>query len=158
MNDFVPPSGFARHDHGFCIRAAMEAVEARVAEHKLRMTPVRRRVLEMLLESHRAMGAYDVLARLKEEELGYQAPIAYRALDFLVRHGFAHRVEKLNAYVACARPDCVDPAFLICRSCAAVSESEVPGGLVGVGRAEGFAVETAVLEAEGLCPRCRETA
>ena len=158
MDDFIPPSGFARHDHGFCIRAAMEAAEARVAERRLRMTPVRRRVLEILLESHRAMGAYDVLDRLKAEGLGFQAPIAYRALDFLVRHGFAHRVEKLNAFVACARPDCADPAFLICRACSAVSESEVPGGLARVGDAEGFAVETAVLEAEGLCPRCRETA
>ncbi|MBM2575884.1 transcriptional repressor [Jannaschia sp. Os4] len=155
METFYPPSGFHRHDHDACIEAVMEAVEARIAARKLRMTPVRRRVLEMLLESHRAMGAYDVLARLKEEGLGYQPPIAYRALDFLVRHGFAHRIEKLNAFVACARPDCADPAFLICRSCAAVSEADAPAGLDRTARLEGFAVERAIVEAEGLCPACR---
>ncbi len=47
------------------------------------MTPVRRRVLEILLEKHRAMGAYDVLDRLAAEGFGNQPPVAYRALDFL---------------------------------------------------------------------------
>ena len=58
-------------------------------------------VLEILLESHRAMGAYEVLERLAAEGFGKQPPVAYRALDFLVEHGLALRVRRLNAYAAC---------------------------------------------------------
>ena len=67
-------------------------------------TPVRRRALEILLKEHRALGAYEVLDGLREPGFGSQPPVAYRALEFLVTHGFAHRVERLNAFIACAHP------------------------------------------------------
>ena len=45
-----------------------------------------------------------------------QPPVAYRALDFLVENGFVHKIERLNAFVACALPGTVhSPAFMICR-------------------------------------------
>jgi hypothetical protein len=53
---------------------------------------------------HRALGAYAVLDQLREAGFGSQPPVAYRALDFLVAHGFAHKIERLNAFVACAHP------------------------------------------------------
>jgi Fur family zinc uptake transcriptional regulator len=116
-------------------------------------------VLELLLESHAALGAYDVLARLKDEGLGAQPPVAYRALDFLVSHGFAHRIEKLNAYVACAHPGGAHaPAFMICRDCGVVAEmpeDTVTDTLAAIAANMGFELEHAVVEAEGLCPGCR---
>jgi hypothetical protein len=60
----------------------------------VRLTPVRRRVLEILLEEHKAMGAYDVLTRLAAEGFGNQPPVAYRALEFLEDQGFAHRIRR----------------------------------------------------------------
>lgn len=142
---------FADHDHRGCMRAGLAAAERRAAAEGLRLTPVRRRVLEILLESHRALGAYDLLARLRAEGLGSQPPVAYRALDFLTTHGMAHRIERLNAFVACARPEAAhDPAFLICRVCDRVAEAPRPP----LPAAEGFAVEAASVEAEGVCPRC----
>ena len=62
------PMAFARHDHDSCISVALTAADAACAARKVRMTPVRRRVLEILLESHSALGAYDVLARLDASE------------------------------------------------------------------------------------------
>lgn len=151
-------SGFETHDHAHCIRDAMAAAEARCAAEKLRLTPVRRRVLELLLEDHRAHGAYDILARLAKEGLGSQPPVAYRALDFLVTHGFAHRIERLNAYIACTHPDEAHaPAFLICRNCAAVAEAgaaPVEASLDAEAQKLGFEIERTVLEVEGLCPAC----
>lgn len=152
---------FRRHDHAACVSDTMTAAEARCASEGLRLTPVRRRVLEILLAEHRAMGAYDILARLRAEGLGSQPPVAYRALDFLVGHGFAHRVERLNAFVACGEPaQDHAAAFLICRACGAVAEARLedgalPGG--GLGRAAreaGFVAEGAVVEVTGLCARC----
>lgn len=154
--------GFERHDHAHCISDGLTRVESVCANGGLRLTPVRRRVMEVLLNEHRAMGAYDILDILRAEDLGSQPPVAYRALDFLVRHGFAHRIERLNAFIACSNPgETHTPAFLICRGCDAVAEThaEPTSGIIGRAvRETGFAVEQAVIEAVGLCPKCQEAA
>ena len=84
-----------------------------------------------------------------------------RALDFLTSHGFAHKIERLNAFIACAHMgDNHAPAFLICRACSAVAETyadPMQGDLGRAARAAGFHIERAVIEAEGLCPGCQET-
>lgn len=153
-----PPVGFAHHDHQRCSAQALLSAEQTCAQKGLRLTPTRRRVLEILAESHRAMGAYDVLDRLSAEGLGSKPPVAYRALNFLVENGFAHRIERLNAFVACACPgQAHNPAFLICRDCGIVAEAgDAPlAALRSVAAEAGFAVERTVLEAEGLCPACQ---
>ncbi len=156
------PVAFTRHDHGACRAAAMDDARRICAEQGLRLTETRARVLEILLESHAALGAYDILDRLRGEGRGAQPPVAYRALDFLTGHGLAHRIERLNAFVACAHPGRGhDPAFLICRDCGAVAEAAADA-LVGSMDADaarlGFDIERRVIEAEGLCPGCRPAA
>jgi Fur family zinc uptake transcriptional regulator len=149
-------AAFARHDHAACIHDATAAAETACRLSGAQLTPVRRRVLELLLESHKAMGAYDVLARLDAEGLGSQPPVAYRALGFLVDQGLAHRIERLNAFVACSHPGAAhDPAFMICRLCRKVAESEAAAPLTGEAAASGFRIERTMVEAEGLCPACQ---
>jgi Fur family transcriptional regulator, zinc uptake regulator len=149
---------FAPHDHASCQSHALTAAETRVAAQGARLTPVRRRTLEILLEAHRAMGAYEVLDRLAEEGFGRQPPVAYRALDFLVEHGLAHRLQRLNAFAACLHPSQDHaPAFLICRVCEKLAElpaAPVRDALTDVARDSGFTVERATIEAVGLCPAC----
>jgi Fur family zinc uptake transcriptional regulator len=96
---------FAEHDHRHCRQALLEELVRTARARGLRLTPVRVRVLEILSEAHRAMGAYEILERLAAEGLGAQPPVAYRALDFLIAAGFVHKVERLNAYVACCHPE-----------------------------------------------------
>ncbi|MEM7642074.1 MAG: Fur family transcriptional regulator [Pseudomonadota bacterium] len=154
--------GFAKHDHADCIVAAMSAVETQCADGGLRFTPVRRAVLEILLREHRAMGAYAVLEDLSAQGFGSQPPVVYRALDFLVSHGFAHKIERLNAFIACAAPGHDDtPAFMICRVCDTVAETPSAPAREELGRvaeASGFVIERTVIEAEGVCPGCAEAA
>lgn len=155
------PVAFQKHDHRACISRSVKAVEQLCRAQGLQLTALRRRVLEILLEAHRALGAYDVLERLRENGGAAQPPTAYRALEFLTENGFAHRIERLNAFVACMHPDQHhDPAFLICRGCNAVAETPAPAsgrGALGISaRATGFAIERRVLEALGLCPNCRD--
>jgi Fur family zinc uptake transcriptional regulator len=155
-------TAFDPHDHSACISDAMSVAETYCAENKLQFTPVRRRVLEILLEKHRALVAYDILSDLDAEGFGSQPPVVYRALDFLVSHGFAHKIEQLNAYAACTHPGAEHvPAFLICRACGAVEEARaqpMQGALGRVARDAGFVIERAVIEAQGLCPKCQEAA
>ncbi|MCE8009461.1 transcriptional repressor [Aestuariivita sp.] len=152
--------GFETHDHSGCIQDSLTAMELHCKAKGLRLTPVRRRVLEILLAEHRAMGAYDILDRLRAEGLGSQPPVVYRALDFLVENRFVHKIERLNAFIACDHPgEQHAPAFLICRTCDAVAEAHADlaeGRLGQVAEAAGFTIERTVVEAEGLCPKCQE--
>ena len=159
MPDPISPDlAFAAHDHAHCAHDALERAEALTRASGARMTPVRRRVLEILLEEHKALGAYDVLARLATEGFGNQPPVAYRALEFLVDQGLAHRIQRLNAFTACVHPGQDHaPAFLICRICNRVAEAPAEGlraALEEAGTALGFAVEGSSIEAVGLCPQC----
>ncbi len=153
------PLGFASHDHSSCVRSALDAADAACAIRNVQLTPVRRRVLEILLESHAAMGAYDVLGRLDAEGLGSKPPVAYRALGFLVEQGFVHRIERLNAFIACAQPGAAhDPAGMSCRACGTVAEAEATAALAQSAAQSGFQLEQTVIEAEGLCPSCQPKA
>src|SRR6056297_602603 len=156
------PIGFDKHDHAFCISAGIATAEAHCQSEGLRFTPVRRKALEILLQEHRALGAYEMLDRLRDAGFGSQPPVAYRALEFLVTHGFAHKIERLNAFIACAHPGAThSPAFMICRECHSVAEAQstpTRDTLGEAARTAGFRIERTVLEAEGLCPACMETA
>lgn len=149
---------FRPHDHGRCRQAGRAAAEADCRARGLRLTPARGCVLDALLESHRALTAYELLDRLKAAGLGRQPPIVYRALDFLVAHGFAHRIERLGAYVACAHGGAAHrAAFLVCRGCRRVAEAALDAPeriLAGEAGAVGFRMERVVVEAEGLCEAC----
>ena len=92
--------GFEHHDHATCIASTLQLAEDDSAVRGLKFTALRRRSLEILLREHRAMGAYDLLAVLADDGHSAQPPVTYRALDFLVTAGFAHKIERLNAYIA----------------------------------------------------------
>lgn len=153
-----PAVAFEDHDHTHCAGDVLARAEALSAASGARLTPVRRRTLEILLQSHRALGAYEVLERLSGEGFGKQPPVAYRALDFLVEHGLAHRIRRLNAFAACMHPgERHSPAFFICRACDAVAEAPadaVRRAMARVAGGIGFAVERMNVEAVGLCPGC----
>lgn len=156
------PLAFSSHDHAACIASGVDQARRVCDARGVQFTPVRQRVLEILLRQHRAMGAYDVLDILRQEGLGSQPPVAYRALDFLVSHGFAHRIERLNAFIACAHPmDSHVPAFMICRICDKVAEAKANpqhSALGTLAEDAGFDIERAVIEAFGVCPNCKEKA
>ncbi len=158
----MPDLAFAQHDHAHCAADALSRAETVTAASGARLTPVRRRVLEILLEEHRALGAYDVLARLAAEGFGNQPPVAYRALEFLVDQGLAHRIQRLNAFTACAHMgESHAPAFLICRACHSVAEASAGparAALEAEAGRSGFVIERSTLEALGLCPKCRDFA
>lgn len=160
-----PPAGdpaFAEHDHHRCAGEGLARAEELLAARKVRLTPVRRRTLEILLEDHRALGAYEVLERLAADGFGNQPPVVYRALEFLVDQGLAHRVRRLNAFTACRHSgEDHAPAFLICRVCNAVAETPaapVRAALDSAAAALGFQIERSNIEALGLCPACKEAA
>jgi Fur family zinc uptake transcriptional regulator len=152
------PNAFDPHDHSHCAADGLARADAVLAARNQRLTPVRRQTLEILLSEHRALGAYEVLDKLAAAGFGKQPPVAYRALEFLVDQGLAHKVRRLNAFAACMHPETDHaPMFLICRGCNALAETAaapVRAALETAAAAVGFAVERTSIEALGLCPKC----
>lgn len=149
------------HDHGRCVAEAMAAAEQECGRRGGRLTPLRRRVLELVWSGHGPVGAYALLASLRDEGLNAQPPTVYRALDFLLEQGLVHRIERLNAYVGCCRPgERHAGQFLICSVCGSAAELDDPliTAAVEAGAARmGFSVTRQTVEVEGLCPSCNAT-
>ena len=142
---------------GAALRQAVAVAEARCGADGERLTDPRRRVLELLLQADGPQKAYDLIAAYGPRGKPAKPPTVYRALEFLERLGFVHRVESLNAYIAC-RVDAAGhrAAFLICDCCGAAQEFEPDfTAQRAAAEAAGYAVSGITLEARGLCPACR---
>lgn len=153
-------AGFnSAHDHDHCVEDALSAAEAVCLTQGARLTSLRRRVLELVWQSHRPVGAYAVLDQLKREHRSAAPPTVYRALDFLLEQGLVHRIQSLNAFVGCAQPDAVHRGFfLICTDCGDAIEVEdngVDGAITRSAKRFGFDVQSRTIEAAGLCPECK---
>jgi Fur family zinc uptake transcriptional regulator len=151
------------HDHSHCVSHALAEAETICARQGLRLTALRKRVLELVWHSHKPLGAYDILGVLSEED-GRRAapPTVYRALDFLLENGLVHRIASLNAFIGCNQPQHAHQGqFLICRSCNAAIELEQPAisqAIIAEAAGVGFIVEGQMVEVVGLCAGCREAA
>jgi Fur family zinc uptake transcriptional regulator len=148
------------HDHERCSADAMAHAEALCAARGQRLTPLRRQVLETLAESHRTLGAYEIMDRMAEQG-PRPAPITvYRALDFLLENGLVHRIESRNAFLACIgqhEAGSGTTVFLICERCGAVGEANsraVADTLQSAARAAGFTPKARVIEITGVCAHC----
>ena len=148
------------HDHDRCTADALAHAETLCAARAQRLTPLRRQVLEVLLESHKPLGAYEIIDRAAATG-SRPAPITiYRALDFLREQGLAHRIESRNAFIACGQNhNSGDPVvFLICEKCGAVGEAAsaaVADTIKTASRAAGFTPKTPVIEISGTCAHCK---
>ena len=156
-----PPLASRPHDHSHCVHNALAEAESICARQGLRLTELRKRVLELVWQSHKPLGAYDILGVLSELD-GRRAapPTVYRALDFLLENGLVHRIASLNAFVGCNRPEHAHQGqFLICRICHAAIELEqsaISEAIVASAAGVGFVVESQTVEVVGLCAGCRE--
>ncbi|CAB3719905.1 Fur family transcriptional regulator [Trinickia soli] len=141
------------------LRERLACADAYAAEHRLALTQLRRQVYALVAAARTPIGAYDLLSALEPERGRVPPTTVYRALDFLVEHGFVHRIESRNAFVACCeigKPH--QSQFLICERCG--DTLEIPGEelaerLSSSPPAHGFEVHKQVVELSGLCSECK---
>lgn len=151
------------HDHQQCVSDALTTAELVCERSGARLTALRKRVLELVWQSHRPMGAYDLLETLaREDDRRPAPPTVYRALDFLQEHGLVHRIASLNAFIGCASPEHTHQGhFLICRCCRVAFEldqSLIQPAISRVAAQQGFVVEAETVEISGVCSHCQEAA
>ncbi len=148
-----------RHDHDST--SFLTEVEDACQARGLRLTPIRRQVLELIAGAERPVKAYDLLDQLKRSHAGAAPPTVYRALDFLIHHRFIHKLESINAFVGCHHPSQDHQApFLICDRCQAtveLADDKVARMLQLQARELGFEPAGQTLEVHGVCARCSES-
>lgn len=154
-------SSFRRpdHDHEHCVEEALSKAEDLCRARGARLTPIRRKVLELLWQRHEPFGAYELLQALDKNDARVMPPTVYRALEFLQAQGLVHRIEVRNAYVGCAQPGRPHAGqFLICKECGVTAEMQsanVDAALLDAAEALDFKVESQTIEITGTCPHCR---
>lgn len=148
------------HDHKHCVDQALNDARDLCNQRNLRLTPIRELVLKLVWQSHKPLGAYDILPALADAGFNSAPPTVYRALDFLQEQGLVHRIAMLNAFIGCPHPGAPHHGcFLICRHCNTAIEadsSQAETMIAQQAEALGFIAEQQSIEVLGSCPNCRE--
>lgn len=146
------------HHHVHDAQAFVDAVKSLCVQKNLRLTPIREQVLGLIAEQIKPIKAYDLLEKMRAEVGANAPPTVYRALDFLLEHGFIHKLASINAFVACHHPSIEHSVpFLICDSCQSAIELEdesIAENLNQKAKALGFKTRAQVLEVHGICKQC----
>jgi len=154
----LTPFRKSSHNHDKCVVSALSSAETQCEAQGLRLTDMRRRVLELIWHKHTPVKAYDILAQLQKENPRTAPPTVYRAIEFLIDAGLVHRIESLNAYVGCGKPETNHAGqFLICNRCGVVAEMDDPRItrlLDKEAEQLNFKVELQTVEIRSLCPQC----
>ena len=139
---------------------ALQNAENICRERGVRLTPQRKRVLEIVARSPRPLGAYDIMAAMDEDgDRKTAPPTVYRALDFLLEQGLVHKIASLHAFVSCHHPEHDHASqFLICKDCGRVDELEnqsIDQGVQDAAAAVGFVAQQQTVEVLGRCMQCQ---
>ena len=145
--------------HGESQEAALTLAEEYCRERGEKLTPIRRKVLELLLNSGRATKAYSLLDDMRQIHPGSAPPTVYRALDFLLSAGLVHRIESINAFTVCHDlTQCQHGILVVCQQCGNVTELHQPKlrqALVAQIEDAGYRLASDEIELKGLCAACQ---
>lgn len=146
------------HKHKQCIQGALERAEKVCQENGVRLTPIRKKVLGLIWQSHKPIKAYDLLAQLSTDGHIEKPPTVYRSLDFLIENQLIHKIESSNAYIGCEFDHREkDSKFFICDVCDEVKEVHEPmlnQSLEEASKKQGFTLNQTNVEIHGVCSRC----
>ena len=145
-------------NHKININEALKKAEIICNKKGVKLTKLRQKVLTLILKNHGYVKAYDLLNDLKKNDASAKPPTVYRSLDFLMEHGFIHKIQSLNAFVGCSHPDeHEDCYFLICKECKNIEEccsNTVKKVLTSTSGKNNFSPNQVTLEITGICQDC----
>tara|TARA_S200000501_G_scaffold170948_3_gene161054 strand:- start:1889 stop:2347 length:459 start_codon:yes stop_codon:yes gene_type:complete len=145
-------------DHKTCINEALIKAETICKQKGVKFTKLRKQVLKLIWKSHSYVKAYDLLEELKKIDSSAKPPTVYRSLDFLIDNGFIHKVQSLNAFVACTHPqEHKECYFLICKNCKSIEEccsEKISKVMNSEATRNNFNTNQVTLEISGICQEC----
>ncbi len=138
---------------------ALDTAERVCSRRGVRLTALRRRILEQVLRTDGVIKAYDLIHNLSSADHSIKPPTVYRSLAFLLEQGFIHRIESLNGFVACNHPgEAHETLLMLCRACGHIQEMHLENISLALDHAaenQGFAISAKVVELHGLCRDCQ---
>jgi Fur family zinc uptake transcriptional regulator len=150
-----------QHNHLGCVEHALLTAEQTCLKKGVRLTDIRKNVLKLICANHKAIGAYELLDLFREQDPKAKPVTIYRALDFLMEAGLVHKIESLNAFIACLQAETQHKsAILICDHCKNAYEidaTSVYESLYSLSETVQFKPQGLTLELHGLCANCRKT-
>jgi len=170
QHEHGPHHGHEHHDHDHdghehahgtpaSAEAALALAEEYCRERGEKLTPIRQKVLELLLTSGRATKAYSLLDDMRQIHPGSAPPTVYRALDFLLSAGLVHKIESINAFAVCHDlTQCQHGILVVCQQCGNVTELHQPAlreALVAQIEHAGYRLAGDGIELKGLCSACQ---
>ncbi|AFJ01931.1 Zinc uptake regulation protein ZUR [Methylophaga frappieri] len=133
-------------------------------ERGAKLTPKRRKVLEIILTESRPLSAYDIVDSYQQRYFqSIPAMSVYRMLEFLISHNLAHKLTSANKFIACSSIGNEQlgqtSQFLICDKCQSVNEINIDHDLFAqllkdIGD-NNFKLIDTQLELHGLCENCQ---
>ncbi len=138
----------------------LKEITAYCEASKIRLTPLRLHILELIYNNETAIGAYELLRELRKTKVNAEAMSVYRVLEFLVEHHLVHRVESLNAYIPCSHAHEEKhhhSQLLLCKKCGdstEVADHHLLQAIKDCLKNQGFSFEHGITEIRGLCYKC----
>ncbi len=148
------------HNHKECSKRVIKNAKEVCHEGSLNLTPIRKKVLEIIASNHKPSRAYDILSKLKDGGFSDKPPTVYRALDFLIENKMVHKLSTINAYVACFNDEAEEVScFLICEKCQDIEEFQdeaVIKAMTNIGKNKRINIKNVNLEISFRCDQCEE--
>jgi Fur family zinc uptake transcriptional regulator len=150
-----------QHNHAACLDDAIRAAREAFRRHEMSFTPLREKVFREIAESHKAVGAYDVLNSLAKKGTRLTPISVYRIINTLVDLGVVRRFKSRNAYYVSHSEDPLSPRIVLaCEICGRVADADGLRMFQGLRRAltrRAFSPRTAIMEVLGVCAHCAES-
>lgn len=147
------------HAHDICIEKALNKAHDICIDKGIKLTKIRKRILELIWQDHAPIKAYDLLTQFQKDEPSAKPATIYRALDFLQENGLVHKIHRLNAFIGCIHPNHNRPYFfLLCHKCHHTSEFQDENSvnlLMTLSKNHQFEYKSAIIEIEGICNNCK---
>lgn len=140
----------------------LDQAATRCKAHGASLTPIRRHILRLLRGQPGGVKAYELLEQMRAEHPNATPPTVYRALDFLIEQGLAHRIGRSNQFIACNHERHDEASlFLVCPRCGQVTELHDPDAASVLARSltrAGHVLAGPEIEISAICQDCQTTA
>jgi Fur family zinc uptake transcriptional regulator len=127
----------------------------------LKITDLRKDILDIILSAKKPLSAYDVLDQLKTKRTNAKPPTVYRVIDYFVEKKIIHRVETTNKYVGCTQLDNFKTKYhgilFLCQQCGnsfELVDDEFLEALKNFSKKHQFSVNESLVEVKGICEKC----
>jgi Fur family zinc uptake transcriptional regulator len=130
----------------------------------LKITDLRKDILDIILSAKKPLSAYDILDLLKSKRANAKPPTVYRVIEYFVDKKIIHRVETTNKFVCCSQLDNFKTKYhgilFLCQKCGnsfEVMDDDFLTALKIFSKKHLFAVNESLVEIKGVCEKCGKT-